>query len=220
MDVTPDRHDNESTRFDRWRRRLPDADELARSRWLRWLGPRLHSPHLWRISRRGVALGAAIGTFFGLLVPLAQIPLSASLAIALRAHLPTALASTLVSNPVTFAPLYYLAYRVGAALLGDVTVAAVEVPLGTESDAQGEPAQHEGPTTRSAQMTIMGMGRPLLLGLAIVSCLGAALVYAVVDIGWRLLEWRARRDRTRHAASGPGKSTHDADRLADKSPPS
>ena len=84
-------------------------------------------------ARRSVAAG--IGTFFGLLIPLAQILLSVSLAIALRAHLPSALMSTLVSNPVTFAPLYYLAYRVGAALLGDVTLAAVEVPLGTELDA-------------------------------------------------------------------------------------
>jgi uncharacterized protein (DUF2062 family) len=55
----------------------------------------------------------ALGFFFGLLVPLAQIPLSAAAAVTLRANVPAAVASTLVTNPVTFGPLYYAAWRLG-----------------------------------------------------------------------------------------------------------
>lgn len=218
MAITPNKHDHESERLGRLRRWLPDAERLTRSRWLRWFGPQLRRPYLWRVSRRGVALGAAIGTFFGLLIPLAQIPLSAGLAVALRAHLPSTLVSTLVSNPVTFAPLYYLAYRIGAALLGDITVAAADLPIETELDPQAEPIQDAGNAASSARTAIAELGRPLLLGLVILSCSGAALVYAVVDVGWRMLEWRARQVRTPHAAPGSGASARDTDRLETRLP--
>ena len=63
-------------------------------------------------------MGVAVGVFFGLLLPVAQIPVSAAVAVLLRANLPMAVASTLVTNPVTFGPVYYGAYRLGKALLG------------------------------------------------------------------------------------------------------
>jgi hypothetical protein len=91
------------------RRLLPDPERVRANRWLRWLGPAVLAPQLWRFTRRSVALGVALGVFFGLLIPIAQIPLSAAAAIVLRANIPTAMASTLVSNPVTYAPLYYAA---------------------------------------------------------------------------------------------------------------
>ena len=96
------------------RRLLPDPERLRSNRWLRWLAPAMQDPRLWRLTRRGVALGM----FFGLLIPIAQIPLSAAAAIVLRANLPTAVASPLVSNPVTYAPLYYAAYRIRRPILG------------------------------------------------------------------------------------------------------
>ncbi|MFJ4290633.1 DUF2062 domain-containing protein [Cupriavidus sp. NPDC089707] len=61
----------------------------------------------------------ALGFFFGLLIPLAQIPRSAAAAVALRANVPAAVASTLVTNPLTFGPIYYAAWRVGSAILGE-----------------------------------------------------------------------------------------------------
>jgi uncharacterized protein len=106
------RGSQESARMKRLRNWLPGAEAIRASRWLRWLGPALHHPRLWHVSRRGVALGMALGFFFGLLIPLAQIPLSAAAAVALRANVPAAVASTLVTNPVTFAPIYYAAWRV------------------------------------------------------------------------------------------------------------
>lgn len=97
----------------RLRRLIPKRETLVANRWLRWLTPWLGHPALWHWSRRGVALGVALGIFFGLLIPLAQIPVTAAAAIVLRANLPAAAASTLVTNPVTFGPVYFAAYRLG-----------------------------------------------------------------------------------------------------------
>ena len=81
----------------RLKARLPTPDSLQGNRWLSWLGPSLYHPRLWHMSRRGLALGMAIGIFFGFLIPIAQIPFSAATAVALRANLPVAMVSTLVA---------------------------------------------------------------------------------------------------------------------------
>jgi uncharacterized protein (DUF2062 family) len=57
--------------------------------------------------------------FFGLLIPVLQILFAALFAVFLRANLPIAAAATLVSNPLTYAPLYVAAYRVGTNLIGE-----------------------------------------------------------------------------------------------------
>ena len=76
-------------------------------------------PRLWHVSRRAVALGAAIGVFFAFLTPIAQIPLSAAASIVLRANIPTAVVATLVNSPPTFGPVYYAAWWVGSKVLGE-----------------------------------------------------------------------------------------------------
>lgn len=63
-------------------------------------------------------MGLAVGVFFGLLIPIAQIPAAALVALLLRANIPAAVGSTLVTNPITFPPVYYAAYHLGDWLLG------------------------------------------------------------------------------------------------------
>ena len=102
----------------RLQRLIPTREQLQAGRFTRWLAPWLGQRRLWRLSRHGVALGMAIGIFFGLLIPIAQIPASAAVAIVLRANLPAAMGSTLVTNPLTFGPIYYLAYQAGSRIVG------------------------------------------------------------------------------------------------------
>lgn len=174
---------------ERLKRLLPDAERVRGSRWLRWLGPAVHHPRLWHLSRRGVALGFALGVFFGLLVPIAQIPLSVTAAVVLRANIPTAVASTLVTNPVTFAPIYYGAYHIGAALLGD----------------DGKPRDFENAQTvdgggnagKGWAERITALGKPLLLGLVILACSMGTLAYLLVSGLWRLKIWFAWHRRRR-----------------------
>lgn len=178
----------------RLKRYFPNSDSLRANRWLRWMGPALHHPRVWHFSRRGVALGCAIGVFFGLLIPVAQIPLSAGAAILLRASLPVAVGSTLVSNPLTFGPLYYAAYRLGAAATGETTRPVTEhslTPRGTGISGW----------VNFWWQRIQALGKPLIVGLAIMAPLAGAAAYMLVTLLWRLtttLAWR-RRARGRNS---------------------
>lgn len=169
---------------------IPTREQIRGNRWLGWLGPWLAAPRLWRWSRRGVALGAALGVFFGLLVPIAQIPLSVAAAVVLRANVPAAAASTLVSNPVTFAPIYVAAYRLGAWVTGEP---AQPVPAA---------ALPEAPPAGLWQR-LAALGKPLLAGLAIMATLTGLASYALITLAWR---WRsaARRRAQRAGREGGG----------------
>jgi hypothetical protein len=132
-----------------------------------------------------VALGAALGVFFGFLIPVAQVLFSALFALLLRANLPVAAVSTLVSNPLTYGPIWVLAYRTGAALLGETPDAA------SVAEVQREAAEERGdPQTWGDRFR--AIGKPLALGLAVFAVVGGALTWVVANVLWLLLA-RLRR---------------------------
>jgi len=170
------------------RRWLPTREALRENRWLRWIGPRLFDPPLWLARRRAIALGMAVGVFFGLLIPIAQIPASAAVAVALRANVPAAVASTLVTNPFTFGPIYYAAWWVGSALLGESTPPPGD-PVASDASAAGVGFWawlHD---------SVAGVGQPLMLGLALFATVIGLSTYLLVSLGWRLAVMRRRRRR-------------------------
>lgn len=174
---------------------LPAPEKVAQHKMLRWMGPTLTRPSLWQANRRSIAMGLAIGVFMGLIIPLAQIPFAAILAILLRANLPVAMASTLVTNPFTFAPVYFLAYKLGDFILsmGDpamteemIDAQVAQVALLTEGNAMG------------LFQRLGDIGAPLFTGLLILASLAAVLIYFTVSLLWRLgvlLRHRKRRLR-------------------------
>jgi len=163
------------------RRWLPDARTVRESPALRWLGPLLGRPWLWRFTRRGVALGLAAGMFFGLLLPLGQSLFSGALAILLRANLPAAVLATFVSNPLTTPGIVVAGYYVGTLALG--------LPFSPPGDEAGMPWSER----------IAAMGAPLLAGLLIVASSAALLAYAGVLVAWRISAWL----RLARRAKGP-----------------
>lgn len=168
---------------------LPSADTLRSNRLLRPLAPHLDKRALWRISRRGVAGGVAVGLFFGILVPFMQIFLAAAAAVALRVNLPVAALCTLVTNPLTFPPIYYLAYRIGDAVTGRMTF----LPDAAASLANGGMSGWLPQTLAWVQ----SFGLPLAAGLTILACASAVLGYGLVQLGWRARRWwRPRRVRS------------------------
>jgi uncharacterized protein (DUF2062 family) len=171
---------------------LPTREALRRNRWLRWIGPALNHPRLWHMSRRGIALGMALGVFFGLLIPIAQIPLAAGAAVVLRANVPTAVASTLVTNPVTFGPVYYAAWRTGRFILGVPTGAHEQPPLPQAGDA---PVEAPGGWWSRLVRRLGGVGKPLLLGLAIFATVTGLMTYLLVSLIWYLKVYWQRRQR-------------------------
>lgn len=92
-------------------------------------------------SRKGIAFGLDLTNLFGLVIPVAQIPFVAALAVALRVNVPMVVASTLVTNPANFGPVCYGAYRLEMAVLGEKT------PTDREIEAELWFAQADIPAT-------------------------------------------------------------------------
>jgi uncharacterized protein len=178
----------------RLKRLFPSHDTFRSSRWLRWLDPWLGHPKLWHMHRRAVATGIAIGIVTGLIPGPVQMLLAALIAIPLRANVPAAAFATLYTNPITFVPLYLLAYKIGAWLTG----------------AQVDPGLIK-PFTASAWDRLLpelwqwlsNLGEPLLIGLAVqASCL-AALAYVLTLVTWRIAvswAWQHRRRKRPYAS--------------------
>jgi uncharacterized protein len=165
----------------------------------------LQRPWLWHLTRRRVAAGAAIGVFFGLLIPVLQIVAAAAAALLLRANLPVAAAATLVSNPLTYVPIWVAAYHTGSALLGD---AADAEQAHARATALAEQLDAGDADTRGWAQRVLGIGKPLMLGLTLFASVGAAIAWAVVHLVWIAavaLRRRRRREMKRHRPrdSGP-----------------
>lgn len=199
--------------LDRLKRLLPPHEAIASNRWLRWLGPALLHRSLWHMSRRGVAMGAAIGVFFAFITPIAQIPMSAALSVALRANIPTAIAATLVNTPPTFGPVYYAAWRVGSWMLGEEADEA-QPPEALRVGQADAPAQEAGAVPSAVAppesrfwarhwSTLREIGKPLMLGAVVFSVVFSALAFVLVNLVWHWRVRSKRRKRLRRAATSP-----------------
>jgi uncharacterized protein (DUF2062 family) len=134
--------------------------------------------------------------FFGLLIPIAQIPASATLAVLLRANVPMAVASTLVTNPVTFGPVYYGAYHLGEWVLGHDSNDMPEALKPLESSPEVVDRTWRQSISHWFEQ-ITTVGKPLAVGLVILACFFGVAVYAVVSLLWVLKTRWSRRQRIR-----------------------
>lgn len=176
---------------------LPGREAIERHPWLGRLGPRLTHPRLWHMNRRGIAMGLSVGLFFGLLAPVAQIPLSVVAGVWLRANLPTAIAATLVTNPFTFAPIYWLAYQTGSFFLGHGVSAEVPLVIADRGIDVIAPVAQSGIGAWIALWydRVLAAGKPFALGMAIFAVVGSLLSYFVVSWSWRIRTVMQRRRR-------------------------
>ena len=161
---------------------LPSPRHLESHWLLRHFGEQLLDPRLWALHRRGIT--AAFGV--GIAICFIPLPVHSVLAILIamvwRLNVPAIYGTTLLVNPVTMVPIYYMAYRVGAALLG-IAPDRFSFSLSWDWLEKGL-----GP-----------MWQPFLVG-----CLACSLVLGV--LGWACLElvWRWRvtsRYRARHVVT-------------------
>lgn len=175
------------------KRFLPTHDSIKQSRLLRWLGPRIHDPSLWHLNRRAVAKGVAIGAFFGLMVPVAQIPAAAVVSLFARANLWIAAVTTLISNPFTYGPIYYFAYRIGSSLIGAPRSVAT-----LSDEAAAEHAVAALAWMSNIWHWITGIGHPLVLGMLLMAVTAGVIGYLAAQLFWRTRVLMKRR-RQRHA---------------------
>ncbi|MEW5944149.1 MAG: DUF2062 domain-containing protein [Pseudomonadota bacterium] len=179
-----------------FRKFLPSHESTREHRLVRPFGRLLHHPNLWHLNRRSVAGGVAAGAFAGLIPGPVQMLTAAILAIVFRVNLPVAMFTTLYTNPFTFVPLYFAAYKIGAFVTGEnggTPNLIAEFKAG--SVAEWIPAFIDW---------LAALGKPLLVGVPLFGLTLAAVGYFLVRGAWRVYvvtKWRRRR-RTRMKAEG------------------
>jgi len=164
------------------KRYMPDYTTIKQQKCLHCLGPLLNDPALWHLNRHSVA-----GAFFvGLLVAFVPVPfqmlLAASMAIAVHVNIPVSVVLVWLTNPLTMAPLFYFAYKVGQWILS--------LP---NRDFRFEISWH---------WLVHGLShtwQPFLLGCLVVGLTSGVLGYLIIHFAWRFYvihKWRHRHSHT------------------------
>jgi uncharacterized protein (DUF2062 family) len=94
-----------------------------------------------------------------------------------------AAAATFVTNPLTFAPLYWLAHRIGSALLGQSRTQAAADAAMVEAQAHATAAS-QGWFSATWE-AVVNAGAPLMVGLAVMAVIGALIGFVLVWLLWR-----------------------------------
>ena len=156
---------------------MKTREAILRSRWIRPFAHYLGHPSLWHLNRRSVPRGLAVGLFAAFAIPLGQFALAALLAVPLRANVPLAAAATLVTNPLTVAPIYIGAYKLGSFLL------------------RHSPHAGASDLATSFGSTILEVSGPTALGLRVFALVASLLGFAVGSAWWRFRLLRRWTDR-------------------------
>ena len=166
---------------------LPTRESIKHYGWMRHFGSWLHHPLLWCHNRRAIAGGFAIGLFCGLVPGPFQILSAVPLVLLFRVNLPVALVTTLYTNPLTIAPLYLVAYKLGAWVTGNKNYISPE--------HFALPEMSWG-SWHSAMLEWVGLlGKPLAVGLPLLAIVIAVVGYFAVRAAWYaivVLKWRRR----------------------------
>ncbi|HHS84250.1 MAG TPA: DUF2062 domain-containing protein [Gammaproteobacteria bacterium] len=161
------------------KRHMPDHRQIREHKHLQVFGGLLHDPNLWHLNRRSAAGAFAVGLFCAFVpIPL-QMILAAGVAILFRVNLPISVALVWITNPLTMAPIYYFAYKLGAWVLH-------------------QPAQQflAVPTFEQVLTGLNAVWIPFLLGCFILSSVSAAIGYFTIRGLWRLYvvrQWRRKK---------------------------
>lgn len=162
---------------------LPDPREILNKKYLRVFGTLLQDPNLWHLNRRSASGAVAVGLFMMYMPPLGQAFMAAAAAIKLRVNLPISVTLIWLSNPLTIPPMFYLAYVIGASLLG-------------------QPVRAFDPAFWLDWHNWLGVVGPVMLGSLICATLFSVTGYFTVQAIWRWsLMRQIQRRRERYAAA-------------------
>lgn len=173
-------------RFQWITRHIPTRETVHEHWVLRPFARHLSHSSLWRMNRRSLPRGVALGLFVGVIIPFMHMVIAAILAIPLRANVAVAAAVTWVVNPLTIPPLYYAAYRIGSwELHHDATLVS---PAAAE--------QFSSEVSRLLFWVHQASG-PIAVGILTIAVVAAAVGYFGSAVAWRfILRGRRRRSLT------------------------
>lgn len=171
-----------SSRLNSWlKRNSPSRESLEGNRWVGFAARR---PELWRLTRRSVPRGVAIGLLVGILalIPGVQLIGAALLCVPTRGHIPIAAATTFLSNPLTTPFIVGLALEVGST-------------LGFNSDIRAFRELYNSSASIGEWFTWLASDAApgMVVGLAIIAVFSAAIGYLVSSFMWTRMVNRRRR---------------------------
>jgi uncharacterized protein (DUF2062 family) len=161
---------------------LPHPGIIKNNRLIKLLGPRMHDPDLWHINRKSFSGAIGVGVFCAFMPIPFQMLLAALAAIIFRFNILVAVPTVWISNPITFAPMFYFCYRIGAAIL-DTNAKKFKFELSLDWLTTG----------------MLDIWQPFLLGCFVVGTVAAIASYLLMQFLWRYHIWtRIKTRRIRH----------------------
>jgi uncharacterized protein (DUF2062 family) len=171
--------------FRRW---TPSPERLQNHPRLKFFLARATHPRMWHLTRRGVAQGAAIGAAICVIPLPIQVLLAGFVAFTLKANVPTAVAATFLSNPLTALLIWGGAWKIGLMILGQAP-ANMTWPDFSFSNLDREYFE-------AVFNWLITNGQPLLVGMPVAALILSSGCYLLVMLGWRIMvcrQWRLRR---------------------------
>lgn len=159
---------------------VPSPARMREIRSLRFLGDWIYDGNLWHINRYSSSMAFFVGLFVAFMPIPGQMVIAALLAILLNCNLPLSVSLVWITNPLTMPPIFFLAYKLGALIVG--------VPV--------EPLSFELSFHWLANR-LESIWQPFLLGCLLCALFAGSLGYFVINMLWRWRVVRHLRDRKR-----------------------
>ncbi|GIU08052.1 DUF2062 domain-containing protein [Shewanella sp. MBTL60-112-B1] len=157
---------------------MPKPETLREHKHLRMFGDLLLKPNLWSLNRHSAPGAFAVGLFVAWIPMPFQMVLAAALAILFNVNLPLAVALVWVTNPITMPFMFYIAYLLGAKLLG-------HEPQAFNFEA----------SWHWIQASVETIGPPFLLGCFVLAGIFGLVSYFIIKNLWKysvLFKWKNR----------------------------
>ena len=148
---------------------LPTKEKLSQQAIFSPIRQHIFHPDLWNFNRRSLCNGVFIGLACAFIPLPGQMFIAALFAILTRSNLPIAVAGVWITNPLTFGPIFYFAYRLGAWLL--------DTELATNNF---------GNSLEWFLHRFYQIWQPLLLGCALCSWTAGTIGLAISRLLWRI----------------------------------
>ena len=169
---------------------VPSPARIQKVKALRILGNWVYASNLWHINRYSASMAFFVGLFVAFMPIPGQTIVAAAMAVLLGCNLPLSVGLVFITNPITMAPIFFLAYKVGAMIVG--------APL---QDIAFEVSFHW------LANGLVVIWKPFLLGCLICGLFFGCLGYFIINQLWRWQvahHWQERkRLRASRALSDP-----------------
>ena len=166
----------------------PNPEDLKNHKYLGWLSKHLYNPSLWNLNRKSISKAFAVGLFCAFIPTPFQMLIAAPSAVIFSANLPLSVALVWISNPITIPFIFYLAYRLGAYILGTSIQKNFMQSVDYIQQASGDTFEILNRTIE----VFASIWQPFLLGSMLFSIVSSILGYWLVQFIYRYRAYKRR----------------------------